>query len=1336
MTTPCPASAALHGLVNGTLSDSEADSLQLHLEQCQSCQHGLQEIVADGDFWNSAAENLAGDEVAGPGLNRVVDELQHQSPEDAEQMGEAIELKLSFIEPPSEPGTIGRLKHYDILRVAGRGGMGIVVKAFDRTLRRVVAIKLLAPHLAGNGQARQRFVREGRSAAGICHEHVVTIHAVEESPPFIVMQYVKGETLEARIHRNGSLEVREAVRIAKQIAQGLAAAHTQGVVHRDIKPANILLENGVARVRITDFGLARAVDDASLTQSGVVAGTPQYMAPEQANGDSVDERADLFSLGSVLYTMLAGHAPFRATTTMGVLRRLCDHSARPIREINPEVPDWLVMLINRLHAKRPADRYQSAQEVSDVLERGLAAMQNAAAPTVETPKHEPATAGISEDSPIPAGRLPERTQSPPQDSPTGRQPMPRWLMLPIPIWLIAIPMIVVALGPLGQFPAEISAMLLIGLCFAGLLIAGLRPFWPASEESEELETTSRPSIQFSLRKLVATCLFQPMPMWVVFVLVGICVAPFAPSGAMLAVVLAAVWIILTRIFRNRWKTAATEGESGSLRNPSRISRENFVLARLMFRAAEVAPGSFSAGLAWLFVWLTPAFVWAAVFFVQENRIRPESSFRHIDKIDTQVLLVAFGVSVIWMLVGLLWFRRRRPDGSTIFTRPARLKGVMGTLGLASIFAVCGYQTWKSDVYRRAINRQIHEVAIPEREFHSKTAIAQNIMIQASFEAAVDDLEVVIDFPGDRELKLTPAHHGVTLHVSESPGTYEWNAILKGQHVASGTVTLVSGQVGRINVPRPKLAQLIAGRWSGSDSTGFAGMDLGYDDGSSGVHVEFEFESDRATIAAFESDQIDHDLYQIRIDETVTPALIDLSLPDGRQLIGIIRFQSGRSSNLQNSMMGDGESGDGGIKSFEGGMSMGFGAPGGAPGMVGHDEPDRLLLCVTEGSGLRPWEFQSDGERGHVVFALVRSHESGSLREQLALNPVKLESSADLVTEAVQAWSRRLKIKADGTNSVGMNLVLVPPAAYHVVDQPELSALRRQLPEPRSNRDSTEQQPDDNDAMLKQPIRLTHKVVSYPFVMSRRPVTIDQFRQFIEETGYVTAARGDVPSTLKTSADPDKDSTGESDQPETRTVAEHERIKEAHGGWRRESGVFKWVDGLDWHSSIRVEDAGIESPVSVISWHDAAEFCKWLSEKEGRQYRLPGNEEWVAAMQLGAARKPLPVARSDERLIDDDDGWFDARSPHPLGIIRNSDIFAEWTQDAQFNSPTGRMVLVHHEVNDDGVRFYSGIQFHADKSFRADSVGFRVVAELQVLAAERPAGAEDDRATVLPPELRK
>ncbi len=154
----------------------------------------------------------------------------------------------------------------------------------------------------------------------------------------------------------GPLSLKEILRIGLQIAAGLAAAHEQGLVHRDVKPANILLENGVERVKITDFGLARAVDDASLTQSGVVAGTPMYMSPEQAEGEPVDLRSDLFSLGSVLYALCTGRPPFRAPSTVAVLKRVCEETPRPIREINPDLPAWLEQLVTRLHAKNPADR--------------------------------------------------------------------------------------------------------------------------------------------------------------------------------------------------------------------------------------------------------------------------------------------------------------------------------------------------------------------------------------------------------------------------------------------------------------------------------------------------------------------------------------------------------------------------------------------------------------------------------------------------------------------------------------------------------------------------------------------------------------------------------------------------------------------------------------------------------------------------------------------------------------------------------------------------------------------------------------------------------------------
>ena len=207
-----------------------------------------------------------------------------------EPPGDGETPALDFLQPSTKPGSLGRLGHYEVLEVLGQGGFGIVLKAFDEKLHRVVAIKVMAPHLAATSPARKRFLREARAAAAVRHENVVAIHAVEEQPiPYLVMEYIAGQTLQQKLDRNGPLDVTEVLRIGQQIASGLAAAHAQGLIHRDIKPANILLENGVEqRVKITDFGLARAADDASLTQSGVIAGTPLYMAPEQAQGEAID----------------------------------------------------------------------------------------------------------------------------------------------------------------------------------------------------------------------------------------------------------------------------------------------------------------------------------------------------------------------------------------------------------------------------------------------------------------------------------------------------------------------------------------------------------------------------------------------------------------------------------------------------------------------------------------------------------------------------------------------------------------------------------------------------------------------------------------------------------------------------------------------------------------------------------------------------------------------------------------------------------------------------------------------------------------------------------------
>jgi serine/threonine protein kinase len=278
------------------------------------------------------------------------------------------EIPLGFLLPATRPDSLGRIGHYEVLQILGRGGFGIVFRAFDDVLQRVVAVKVLAPQLAATSPARKRFLREARTSAAVRHENVVQVYEVGEAPlPYIAMEFIPGETLQQRLDRIGPIETNEVVRIGRQIADGLAAAHATDLIHRDIKPGNILLESGQQRVKITDFGLARAADDASISQSGIIAGTPMYMAPEQALGQKLDQRADLFSLGSVLYQMASGRPPFRANGTVAVLKRVAEDTPRDIREITPETPQWLCDIIAKLHAKNPDERFQSARELADVL---------------------------------------------------------------------------------------------------------------------------------------------------------------------------------------------------------------------------------------------------------------------------------------------------------------------------------------------------------------------------------------------------------------------------------------------------------------------------------------------------------------------------------------------------------------------------------------------------------------------------------------------------------------------------------------------------------------------------------------------------------------------------------------------------------------------------------------------------------------------------------------------------------------------------------------------------------------------------------------------------------
>lgn len=355
------------------LSDVEVTRYVEHLDGCQQCREWLEEAAGGRGERDQARALLSSSS-----------EQMCWRPANADVSQPAQDLlrnvDLSFLAPCDDPAYAGRINGYLISGLIGRGGMGIVLKAVDSTLNRNVAIKVLDPSLADLGAARQRFAREARAMAAISHEHVIPIYAVDEHQrlPYFAMEYVAGGTLEARLKQQGPLATVSIVRIALQVARALKAAHDSGLVHRDIKPGNILLDQGTDRVRVADFGLARVANDASCTRSGIVAGTPQFMSPEQVRGEDCDGRSDLFSLGSVMYSMATGHPPFRSETIYGAMHRIVHDQARPVRSANGEIPEWLNAFILKLLEKNRDQRFESAAVVVDLLEAELAALQNPA----------------------------------------------------------------------------------------------------------------------------------------------------------------------------------------------------------------------------------------------------------------------------------------------------------------------------------------------------------------------------------------------------------------------------------------------------------------------------------------------------------------------------------------------------------------------------------------------------------------------------------------------------------------------------------------------------------------------------------------------------------------------------------------------------------------------------------------------------------------------------------------------------------------------------------------------------------------------------------------------
>jgi serine/threonine protein kinase len=355
--------------------------------------------------------------------------------------------QFPFLTSGGNTNELGRLGPYRILKVLGEGGMGVVFQAQDSTLERLVALKVMKPEASSSEVARKRFHQEARAAASIQHDHIVTIYHVGEDngTPYLAMPFLAGESLESRLGRRNRLSVTEILRIGREVADGLAAAHARGMIHRDIKPANIWLEDLgpdiPPRVKILDFGLARVGGDQfqqHLTRTGFVMGTPGYMAPEQARAmGRIDHRCDLFSLGCVLYHMVTGREPFQREDVMATLMALALDEPPPIRQFNPEAPHALADLVNKLMAKNPDGRPTTMGSVCKALleiSRSLPKNQE------PNPKSQESHSGFGSSKLVPgtspsSGELKPTPEAgkPDTSRPSWERPRPSWER-PRPSW--------------------------------------------------------------------------------------------------------------------------------------------------------------------------------------------------------------------------------------------------------------------------------------------------------------------------------------------------------------------------------------------------------------------------------------------------------------------------------------------------------------------------------------------------------------------------------------------------------------------------------------------------------------------------------------------------------------------------------------------------------------------------------------------------------------------------------------------------------------------------------------------------------------------------------------
>jgi WD40 repeat protein len=399
-------------LLSEELSLAERRALDAHVDVCGPCQEAFVRLL-DGPtqpdpegYWRLLNGRGLGSTAEFPDrlLRRLKEGLAGASTSDFSPDRSAP--NILFPGPPTPLGPMGQLESYHIVGELGQGAFGLVFKAYDEQLDRIVALKVLRPELAASARDRTRFEAEARKAAAVTHDHVVAIHRVGSTPdfplPYFVMEYIDGESVSSRLERQGALGPREASVIVHQAALGLAAAHVRGLVHRDVKPSNILLERTTGRAKITDFGLARALEARTeqLTQTGGIVGTPPYMSPEQVvSPQAIDRRSDVYSLGAVLYEMLTGEPPFRGQNHM-VFQQVIHEEPRPPRRLNDAIPGDLETICLHCLRKEPDKRYRDAAALAEDLRRFLAREPIQARPvgawerTVKWARRRPAIAAL------------------------------------------------------------------------------------------------------------------------------------------------------------------------------------------------------------------------------------------------------------------------------------------------------------------------------------------------------------------------------------------------------------------------------------------------------------------------------------------------------------------------------------------------------------------------------------------------------------------------------------------------------------------------------------------------------------------------------------------------------------------------------------------------------------------------------------------------------------------------------------------------------------------------------------------------------------------------------